>query len=407
MSKRIMICIPCLRVGGTELHTLELASALVRGGYEVTVCAYYEHDDLMAEQIRRTGARLLLLGLSRNRDDMNLWRMPKLLRSLVGTFVRERPHIVHAQYMAPGLAPILAARLRGVPHVCATIHVPGRAYGKRIWLPRLATRLCDAMICVSQAAERSFFGTSALFSEEGLMSGLRHFTIPNGVDVAMADRILASGRSDDLRSRAGQAGAPTVAVVGRLSQEKGHRWLIDSMRRVALRWPSVRLLVVGDGPEKDSVRKRAIDQGIERNVHWVGNVSHEEALAWCGAADVVAAPSQWEGFGLAAAEAMAMGRAVVATSTDGLAEVVQDGVTGLLVPYGDVRGMAHAIEALLSDPHRRREMGRRGRRRTRRLFSREVFARRHLLLYRALASEAAGRHRHRLIREIHPRTTAC
>jgi phosphatidylinositol alpha-1,6-mannosyltransferase len=187
-----------------------------------------------------------------------------------------------------------------------------------------------------------------------------------------------------MRARLGLDGRPVVGVVGRLRREKGQKWLLDVMCAVAGRLPRTSLVVVGDGPDRAALRACARQIGLRESVVWVGQVTHEEALACMGAVDVLAVPSEWEGFGLVAAEAMACGLAVVASDVDGLREVVEDGVTGTLVPYGDTAEMADAVARLLLVPEERARMGAEGRRRAERLFSREVFAERHLSLYRAL-----------------------
>lgn len=366
------------------MHTLALARALVGAGYSVTVCAYYEHDPLMVAELERVGARVRLLRHNRRQGRAGWLGMLRLARALRRIFREERPHFVHVQYMTPGVVPIVAARLCHVPRVIATVHVPGRHYGKRIWLPRTAARLCGVFLCVSETAERSFFGDSALFDESLLRQGRCHFTIHNAVDLDEVDAILASGRGEARRRELGLNGHPTVGVVGRLSYEKGHRWLLEAMRGVVARFPTARLLVVGDGAERPALEAQASELSLDGHVVWTGRLPREAALECYAAMDVVAVPSLWEGFGLSAAEAMAFGKPVVASDVDGLREVVRNTETGSLVPCEDASAMAAALTTLLGEPVMRQRMGAAGAARAREMFSAQAFSERHTRLYEAL-----------------------
>lgn len=381
MRKRVIICVPCLLIGGTEMHTLALARALVEGGYRVTVCAYYEHESVMVGEIEAVGADVRLLGLSRDGAGRNVGRMPRLARCLWKLFREVKPDFVHVQYMAPGVPAIVVARACGVRRVFATVHVPGWTYGKRIWAPKLAARLCTAFLCVSQVAERSFWGDADVFDESLSETGRKHFTIYNCADIDLVDEMIAAGEPERIRSELGLVGKPVIGIVARVSPEKGQQWLIEAMPGVVSRVPDVVLVVVGDGADRQRLTKLAESLGVAPNIRWLGRLPREEALGHYGAMDVVVAPSQWEGFGLCAAEAMAFSKPVVASDVGGLSEVVQDGRTGRLVDYGDVAGLSEEICGLLADDNLRRRLGSEGRRRAEDLFSWDTFKQRHLELY--------------------------
>ncbi len=176
---RLMICIPCLLVGGTEVHTINLARAMQVAGADVTVCCYYEHDPITVNALRRLGVAVELLGLDRQSGGSagrGLLRGVALAKALTDCIHRLRPDVVHVQYMAPGALPLIIARAAGVPYVVATVHVTANHYGRRSWLPRkVGAPLCDAFLCVSGVAEHSFFGRSSFFTEAGWREGRRHF----------------------------------------------------------------------------------------------------------------------------------------------------------------------------------------------------------------------------------------
>jgi glycosyltransferase involved in cell wall biosynthesis len=183
--------------------------------------------------------------------------------------------------------------------------------------PRLAgtlLRRAKVVIGVSEQLTRAAEGAGALDAR----------WIPSGVDVP--------------REVGDEADPPEVLFVGRLSEEKGIRELVQATE-------GLNLVVAGDGPLR----------GLVPNA--LGFVPHAEAQRLIGRAAVVALPSHREGMPLVLLEAMAHGRAVVATPVGGIPSLVEDGVTGLSVPKGDPVALREAITRLLGNPALRRKLG--------------------------------------------------
>jgi glycosyltransferase involved in cell wall biosynthesis len=391
---RVLICVPCLLVGGTETHTLLLAKALRDGGHAVAVCAYFEHDPMTLAEFERHRIDVILLSLSRGGRGKAMLGTPALIGALIGVLRAVRPDVVHVQYMTPGLAPLLAARLAGVPRVVATVHVTANHYGPRRWLPRsMAASFCDVFLSVSHTAERSFFGRSpADFSASLYRAGRRHFTIHNCVDLDPADRALAEPAPDSLRQSLGIGTRNVVGIVGRLDRHKGHDLLLRAMQTVLGRLPDVALLCVGAGSERTNLERECVRLGIDDRVIFAGAVPPADVFRHMRLMDVVAMPSRvgLEGFGLAAAEAMAMRRPLVASSADALAEIVgPNGVAAHMFPPGDVPTLAAKVEYLLRDPAERTRIGDAARKHVEAHFAFDRFADRHLVLYRALSGRRA------------------
>lgn len=152
-------------------------------------------------------------------------------------------------------------------------------------------------------------------------------------------------------------GRPKLLCLGRLSKEKGFDLAIHAFAYLAPRFPNVRVVIAGDGPERDALVTQTSELGLSDRVDFVGWVAPNDVPALIGTATVVLVPSRWEGFGLAALEAGLMERPVVASSVGGLNEIVKDGETGILVPV-DADNLADAIVYLLTHPERAIDMGR-------------------------------------------------
>ncbi|MGQ9648206.1 MAG: glycosyltransferase family 4 protein [Thermodesulfobacteriota bacterium] len=367
-NRKVLIAIPVLFVGGTEIYTLNLVKALASGGYHVSICCYYDYESTMLSKLKGEGADVFLLNLKPS-DGLFF-----LLFKLIEIFKKAKPDIVHVQYIAPGLIPIIAARLAGVKRVFATVHQPGRTYGwKAKILIRIAAYLCEAFFCTSKAVEESWFRDSQVFDPEKTISKRKHFTIYNGVDVERIERIGKQVDEEKLKDSLGIKDKKVIGVVGRLRNEKGQATVLESMKRVIQELPDAVLIVIGDGPDRPYLEEMAKEFCLDSHVKWLGQKDHDEVLGLYRIMDVVVVPSVFEGFGLTAAEAMAAGKPVVASNVDGLSEIVQGGVNGLLVPPGDKHALSKAITELLSDPEKTALMGSRGREFIRKNFSLELF----------------------------------
>ena len=367
-NKHVMIATPVLLLGGTEMQTLNLVHVLVSTGYMVTICCYYEHDIEMVRQFEATGAEVLLMDYERA---AGLWHLTK---GLIRLLKEQKPDIVHVQYLAPGFVPVFAAWIAGVKTIFATVHQPGRTYGrKEKILLRTAARFCKAFFCVSKAAEKSWFGDSAIFDPDAIKFKRKHFTIYNAVDVAKIDSIIRTANCDEIKRSLNISGRKIIGVVGRLRCEKGQKILLHAMSEVIRKCPDAMLLVVGDGPDLEDLKMTARALSIQDCIIWSGMKTPDEVWRLYSIMDVVAIPSLFEGFGLVAAEAMAAGKPVVASKVDGLCEVIEDGVTGYLVPAGNSQALGDALIELLRYPIKATAIGQQGCERVGNLFSMEHY----------------------------------
>lgn len=259
-------------------------------------------------------------------------------RRLRALLTRIDPDLVHLHSAKAGLAGRLA--LRGSrptifqPHAWSFEAVTGKLRIASVQWERLGSRWTDVTICVSAAEQ-------ALGRRLGCL-GRRSVVVPNGVDLERfrdRDRNLALAALGRDTSR-----SPLVVCIGRVDQQKGQDFLLQAWQRVLKEHPRAHLVIVGDGPQLSELKALSPQQ-----VEFVGN--SDQVPIWLAAADVVAIPSRWEGMPLLAIEAMASARPCVGFDVNGMAECL--GEVGLLVPVGDIEGLAAGINAYLAEPERR------------------------------------------------------
>lgn len=375
---RICELITELRPAGAERCVYELARRLDRRTFHVRVAAL--RGGAMAEALRSAGIETAVVGVHGKWDVIGLIRLAALLR-------RWRIELLHTHLFHADLAGRFAAGMAGVPHLVHTVHVAERRFRpwQFAWARLLAGR-CDRMVAVSRDVAEHHAAHSGLPLH-------RYHIIPNGIDVAAYARDAAARKR--LRGQWGVSeGRVVIAAVGRLDRQKGLDVLLRAMAMLFARNPDLRLVIAGEGPQRRELEALVQELRLGACVRLLGFV--QDVRAVLSAADVFAMPSRWEGFGLAAAEAMAAGLPVVASRAEGLREVVEDGKTGLLVDAEDAAGLAQCMDICTHDPDRRRQMGLAGAERAAEFFGigRNVEAHQRLYL------EAAGRQKEGIPKEL-------
>jgi glycosyltransferase involved in cell wall biosynthesis len=177
-----------------------------------------------------------------------------------------------------------------------------------------------------------------------------------------------------------------VLCVGRLVPAKGFDLAVEALPALARRHPGLTLAIAGDGLERARLERLARETGVGDRVSFEGWISPERVCARMSEASVIVLPSHQEGLPVVAIEAAWSGRPVVAANVSGMAEVVEHGRTGLLVPAGDRDALARAIDEIVSDPGRARRMGSEARRLATERFSLENMLNAYESLYERLVS---------------------
>ncbi|MEU9336751.1 glycosyltransferase [Streptomyces sp. NPDC048290] len=325
--------------GGVARVVADLTRAQLAAGWAVTVAC---PEGALAQEARALGAGSRPWHAARAPGRS----LPGEVRAAVRVIEDVRPDLVHAHSAKAGLAGRLAVRGRVPtvfqPHAWSFEAVGGATAALALRWERFGARWADRTVCVS-AAERDTGAAAGI--------GARWSVVPNGVDTARF-RPAPVDRAALLPDVA--PGAPLVVCVGRLCPQKGQDVLLTAWRSVRDRVPGARLVLVGDGPDRE--RLEALDGGAL----FTGPVA--DPVPWYRAADLVVLPSRWEGMALAPLEAMACGRPVVVSEVDGAREALPPALAAHgLVPPGDPAALARALTALLLDGELRAELGARGR----------------------------------------------
>jgi len=312
-----------------------------------------------------------------------------LFQKLFFMFRQIKPDIVHIQYLAPGLIPILTARLARVPVILATVHIAGSiVYGKKAkMLLRLAAFFCTRFICVSRGVEEFWFGDSEIFDPATVNKSRKHFTVYNAIDNVAIDKAVSAVERNKIKEMLGIAGRQVIGIVGRLAHQKGHTILLDAMVGVIREFPTVVLMIIGEGPERQKLEEKASALNINKNILWMGAQPQNKVFEFYAIMDIFAMPSLYEGFGLTAAEAMAARVPIVGTKVEGLSEVIEDGVSGYLVPAGNNQALGDALIELLRDPIKAKAIGQQGCERVRNIFSMEHYQASMIGLYNIFENE--------------------
>lgn len=329
--------------GGVGRYVADLAADQVARGWTVAVASPTYGE--LSGRVDAAGARHISWTAGRMPGPSSVLHAVSLARIVE----RERPDLVHLHSSSAGLSGRLAVRGRRPtifqPHAWSFEAVGGPLRAAAAAWERSGARWATAIVCVSEAERRRG-------EEHGVRA--RWLVVPNGVDLDEYSEASADERSE-ARRKLGLDDGPLVVCVGRLSRQKGQDVLLDAWPAVLARVLDAQLILVGDGPDDQELRRRA---GL--GVRLVGH--RTDVGEWLAAADVLALPSRWEGMSLGMLEGMARGRSTVATDVPGALEVLEKDA-GAVVPPEDPVALADAIAVRLLDPARAASEGRRARER--------------------------------------------
>ena len=339
---KVLIAIPCLLTGGTEIQTLNLVRALVKGEHQVTTACYFEHTENMVKLYEEAGSKVVLF----SKDGVRVGGVKGiifLLKNLWKIKLSFKPDVVHVQYMAPGAIPIILLKLMGQKNIVATAHTNADVYGAKAMklLKFLQSHVLRAFTCITLRAEKNFFGSCSLFdSSIRCIPAHTHYTIYN----ALPGYIQISDNKKENND------IITIGVVSRLEHIKGMDLVVPAFAKVYEKNKNIRLLVVGDGSLRHQMEEDASRSHLCKIIEFAGMQQQRDLQSYYDKIDVLLMPSRSEGFGLTAIEGMARGCVLVASNTGGLPEVVREGYVGLLHQPESVNDLANKICSLIENP---------------------------------------------------------
>lgn len=361
-----------LDCGGLERIVLDLVREGQQLGQRVTILCL-ERPGTLASEAEALGARVdcvskppgLRLGIVRRLRDV----------------LRERqPDVVHTHQIGPLFYLAPAARAIGVPVVVHTEHGKHYARAQTRWLGRWAARSATRFFCVSRDIADDV-------RVRRIVAADRIEVLANGIDIA---RFRPDGSAAAQRSALGiPAAAPVVGTVGRLDEVKCQDVLLRAFARLRQRVPDAHLLIVGDGPLRNDLRRLADSLELGGGVHFAGFQAQPERFLQV--MNLFALASRSEGLPLAILEAWAAGVPVVASQVGGVPELIEQGRTGLLVPAGDVAALLESLMRLIENPQLASALSAAGQQRVEESFSLHRMAVAYHQRYCALLGQRAER----------------
>jgi len=375
----VLLLMPNLDVGGVQETVLNLAKYLPRAGHATVVCSFA--DGPLRAEIEQLGVTVVLLEPRR----YPIAAFPRFCaelgrarRSIAEVLDRYHVDVVLQTQANPTLSLLaLSFRLRRGLQVWWTIQntvflvrrdqltrdfwLLGAKRVVHRWLYRVGARCVHGVIAVSDEtanAVREFGVPDRRITVVCNAVDLERYPAP--VDRAATRAELGFGRNEHV-----------MTMVGTFKRQKGHTHLVDAAARVLPEHPELHLVLAGDGPLLDDIRRQVAAAELNERVHFLG--TRRDVPALLAASDSFVLPSLWEGLPVALVEAMAGHLPVIATRVSGTEQVMIDGTTGWVVPPGDASALADAMLELLADDRRAATMAASARHRAPR-FSAEIQA---------------------------------
>ena len=348
---------------GSATNTLMTVAGLEKRGFAITL-VYGKTVSLPREAVPL-------------RDKIEMKEIPALIRELapyqdllafyqLWQFIRRGGFtVVHTRSSKAGILGRWAAWCAQVPVIVHTPHghvfygyfgwLTTRLF---VWLERLTALVTDRIVTLTEREKAEHLQWKIARAE-------KFTTIPSGVElqsVSSPKSQVPSLKSQALSAKTvdlGPPSSPLVGTVGRFEPIKGHRYLVEAIPLVLSQVPTARFLFIGDGPLRSLLEQQTVQLGVATQVTFTG--WHEEPAALMACCDLIVLPSLNKGMGRVLVEAMALGKAIVASSVGGIPDLVQDGKNGILVPPADPPRLAQAIISLLTDKSQTERMGAKGR----------------------------------------------
>ncbi len=335
--------------GGGCYSALILSKFLMKNGYEVSLLSTNKETSkrFLDEGVPIVSPALITATVSPYRDVLGLIHLTKYLR-------KNKYDVVHSHTSKPGFIGRLAAHLAGIPVIIHTSHGyaydDGYGFPKKLlfkYLEQKASKWSDLLITISK-------GIKQITIDENICINEKIALIENGVDWQKFQAALKN--RDRVRSEFGiKKDQPLVSVICRLSPPKLPQDFVKAVHRLKQKQVNARYLIVGDGPMKPKVIELIRELGIEKDIIILG--FRDDIPEILAAVDIFVLPTLFEGLSMSLLEAMASGKAIIATDILANRELLEDKKDALLVPTRNVKALEQAMLKLIEDKDQANEMG--------------------------------------------------
>lgn len=327
-----------LNIGGISSYLFTLAKGLKEKGHHVYTAS---SGGELVQKFTLAGIAHLEIPI-KTKSEVDI---PKLLPSFIKlkTYIRENNiDIIHANTRVTQVLAYFLSRTTGKPYL-VTCH----GFFKKRFSRRVFPCWGKMIIAISGPVREHLISDFKVSPE-------RIRVVHNGIDI---NRFKAKDLKikDEIKKKIGLSDGPVVGIIARLSDVKGHIYLIEAMSLAIKKVPGVQLLIAGEGRMKGDLVKQAARLKIKDNVFFIPNVY--DTAEFLSVMDLFVLPSLKEGLGLSLMEAMAAGLGVIGSDVGGIKSLIRDHVNGLLVKPADINGLSEAIIELLSDAGERKKFG--------------------------------------------------
>lgn len=329
-TRNLLFIITGLGVGGAEKQVCLLADQFALHGNKITIVSLVDKEIL----IKPKNKNIKIVSLNMRKNIFSFLITANKLKNIIKN---EKPDIIHSHMIHANIFTRLIRIFVKIPVLISTAHNTNEGGKFRMFLYRITDNLATISTNVSKEAVNSFITQKATTSD-------RMITIYNAIDtnIFSYNELIRQKKRSEINL---DDNTPIILSVGRLTEAKDYPNLLHAFSNLSLS-KRPKLIIIGDGEEKENLQQLACDLKISKDILWLG-IRHDVS-DWMSACDLFILPSAWEGFGLVVAEAMSCKRLVIGTNSGGVGEVINK--YGLVIPPKNSTALTSAITQCLSLP---------------------------------------------------------